>query len=116
MKDYFGESITYHSNRSFYRRRITLNDDDWEIIIDGVENIKELIEGLRQEGGYAITHVGVLRRKGQTPFKITEGIKQMKTLGFFLSFVVGRWCCPILLVGTRNEEIIFRELSGNTST
>lgn len=115
MSGYIGAIITYGPDRtSGYARRISLSDDEWETTIDGVKNIKELIEGLRQEGGFAITHAGVLRRKGKMPFKITEGLKQMKTLGFFLSFVVGRWCCPVLLVGMWNGEIVFRDLSGNT--
>lgn len=114
MRDCIGGNITYSDHSSIYSRRISLSDDEWETTIDGVENIKELLESLRQDGGFAITHIGVLRRKGGMPFKADEALKQIKTLGFFLSFVVGRWCCPVLLVGTRNGEIVFRDLSGNT--
>lgn len=115
MRDYIGTIITYGPDRSSrYARRISLNDDEWEITIDAVKNVKELLEGLRQEGGFAITHVGILRRKGRKSFKVDEGLEQIKALGFFLSFVVGRWCCPVLLVGTWNGEIVFRDLSGRT--
>jgi hypothetical protein len=114
MSNYIGSVITYHSDRSIYARRIAVSDDDWEITIDGVENIDKLIEDLRQDGGFAITHVGTLRHRNGLPFKVTEGLKQLKALGFFLSFVEGSWRCPVLLVGTYNGEIVFRDLSGNT--
>ena len=64
MRDCIGGNITYSDHSSIYSRRISLSDDEWETTIDGVENIKELLESLRQDVGFAITHIGVLRRKG----------------------------------------------------
>ena len=65
---------------------------------------KELTEELHQDGGFAITHVGVLKQSGGKTFKISEGLDQIKALGFFLSFAEGRWCRPVLLIGTRNDR------------
>jgi hypothetical protein len=109
LHDYFGKWIPYTSQSSA-ARRIALSDDNWEITIDGVENLKELLDELGREGGYAITHVGVLRKRNKQPFKVAEALEQMKQLGFFLSFVEGRWCHPKFLIGMRNEEIVFRDL------
>jgi hypothetical protein len=111
LHNYYGTWIAYPSNES--ARRIVLSDDNWEVTIDGVENLTELLDGLDREGGYAITHVGVLRQKGKRPFRVEEALGQMKQLGFFLTFVEGRWCTPMLLVGTRKGEIVFRDLSAN---
>jgi hypothetical protein len=108
LHDYDGTWIKYSSGAGA-ARRIALSDDNWEIIIDGVENLKELLEGLNQEGGFAITHAGVLRRREKKPFKASEAIEQMKQLGFFLTFVEGKLCFPILLVGTLKGVIIFRD-------
>jgi hypothetical protein len=108
LHDYHGTWIKYLSGARA-ARRIALSDDNWEIIIDGVENLKELLEELNQQGGFAITHAGVLRRRDKKPFKASEAIEQMKQLGFFLTFVEGKLCFPILLVGTLNGVIIFRD-------
>ncbi|MGD0953286.1 MAG: hypothetical protein ABR985_12990 [Methanotrichaceae archaeon] len=110
LDNFIGTSVMYPS-KNLWPRRIVLSDDKWEITIDGVENLEELIKGLDQEGGFAITHVGVLKQRCKKPFKVTDAIEQMGTLGNFLSFVEGRWCFPILLVGTRKGEIVFRDLS-----
>jgi len=110
LHEYFGERITYPSQSSA-ARRIALSDDNWAITIDGVENLKELLNELGREGGYGITHVGVLRKRNNQPFKVAEALEQIKQLGFFLSFVEGRWCHPKFLIGMRNGEIVFRDLS-----
>ncbi len=88
MHAYIGAPITYPTKKS--RSRISLGDDDWEIVIDGVENLDELIDSLDNEGGFAITHVGALKHKNGMTFKIADALEHMKTLGFFLSFVEGR--------------------------
>lgn len=91
--------------------RIVLSDDNWEFTIDGVENLKELLDELGREGGYAITHAGVLRKRDNQPFKAIEALEQIDLLGFFLSFVEGRWCHPIFLIGLKKSEIVFRDIS-----
>jgi hypothetical protein len=79
---YYGTPITYPSNpNSLWRRRIVLNDNDWEIIIDGVENCDKLLDELKRGGGFGITHVGVLRNKEKRPFKVAEALKQIDQLG-----------------------------------
>jgi hypothetical protein len=110
LKNYIGIGIVYPSKQFRYYRRIALKEGDWEISIDGVENIDELIEELRQDGGFAITHVGVLKKKGGMEFKFSEGLDQIRALGFFLSFAEGRWCYPVLLVGTNKGEVVSRGL------
>jgi len=110
LKNYNGICIVYPSKQTGYFRRIALKDGNWEIIIDGVENIENLEQELGQNGGFAITHVGILRQKEGKEFKISEGLDQIKALGFFLSFTEGRWCKPVLLIGTKNGQIVFRRL------
>jgi len=114
LHNFIGRSIDYpphESSQSSAARRIALSDDNWDITIDGVENLKELLDELAREGGYAITHVGILRKRDNQPFRASEALEQMALLGFFLSFVEGRWCHPIFLIGLRKGEIIFRDLS-----
>ncbi|MGB4698379.1 MAG: hypothetical protein WBH08_11120, partial [Methanothrix sp.] len=114
LHNYFGNIIKYpprDSWQSSARRRIALSDDNWEFTIDGVENLEDLLKELSREGGYAITHAGVLRKRDNQPFKAEEALEQIKLLGFFLSFVEGRYCHPIFLIGLRKSEIVFRDLS-----
>jgi len=87
-----------------------LSNDKWEITIDAVENLKELLDELEQDGGFAITHVGLLRKRDNSTFKVKEALEQLKLLGFFLSFVEGRWCFPRFMIGLLNGKIVFRDL------
>lgn len=50
LKAYNGICISYSPNQASYRR-IVMKDGDWEITIDGVENIDDLIKELRRDGG-----------------------------------------------------------------
>jgi hypothetical protein len=114
LKGYIGRRIVYPTKQGCCRR-LVLKDGNWEIIIDGVENIEKLTKELQQDGGFAITHVGILKQKGGKYFKFSEGLRQINALGFFLSFAEGRWCCPVLLVGTNNGEVVSYRLPPESS-
>jgi len=79
--------------------RIVLDADVWSVIIDNLDSTDTLTNSLKEEGGYAITHVGVLKRHDAAPFKLADAEALMECLGFFLSFISGRWSPPILWVG-----------------
>ncbi len=108
---YIGEIAKYPSGSS-HRHRVILEDNNWEIIIDAVEEADELIKGLRKNGGFAITHVGILQQKGKKVFSINEAKAQLGALGYFLSFAEGRWCNPILLEGSFNGNLTYMDISG----
>jgi hypothetical protein len=114
LKGYIGRCIIYPTNEKS-NRRLVLKDGNWEINIDGVENIEKLIKELNQDGGFAITHVGILKQKGGNEFKFSEGLSKMDELSFFLSFAEGRWCCPILLFGMKHGEVTSYKLPPENS-
>jgi hypothetical protein len=56
-------------------------------------------DALRQEGGYAFTHVGKLERSDSGEFSSTKASEVLASLHWFLSFVRGIWVCPVLVSG-----------------
>ncbi len=113
INPYIGENAKYPSS-SLHRHRVFLKDNNWEIIIDAIEKADELINDLRKYGGFAITHVGIIQQTGKKPFSINEAKMQLGAFGYFLSFAEGRWNNPILLEGSLDGDITYRDISGGT--
>jgi hypothetical protein len=94
--------------------RIVLKAENWNITIDSVGNLKNIMAFLRNQGGYAITHVGKIERSDQKPFKIEEAEDLLEALRWFLTFVRGSWTAPILLVGyDNNEQEVWKKFSAD---
>jgi hypothetical protein len=73
------------------RGRVTLKSDDWTIIITQTHLASELQQTLRTEGGYALTHVGEIRRCDGASFSDDDLHTLLNCLTYFLSFAMGRW-------------------------
>ena len=78
---------------------ITLSWKDWIVEFKSIPKLDETIKQLRDNGGFGLTHVGAMRKKDNSTFKI-EDIGQLRD-GFscFMDFVVGRSCWPCFCVG-----------------
>lgn len=83
--------------------RITLFVEDWEIIIDEASSKEkkssELFNDLEESGGYAITHVGRIKKKDNSIFSAEQAVEIIAILSHFLSFARGLQVPTVLLVG-----------------
>jgi hypothetical protein len=79
--------------------RVFLEHAGWRIELQTLPEARELIKQLRIEGGFAITHVGRLRRKDGSSFYISRAEEVLRDLHQFLSFARGQWVPLVLPVG-----------------
>jgi hypothetical protein len=79
--------------------RLSLNDGKFNIVIESLPQTSESIKELNEQGGYAITHVGAIRRKDGKSFKIDAANELLDHLLWFLSFARGTWAPPVFPVG-----------------
>lgn len=87
-----------------WRGRLYLEYTDWIINIDEISSGKEVANSIRNEGGFAITHVGVIQRKDGNLFSYQDIQPILFGLRYFLSFARGLWCGPILPVGMSTDS------------
>lgn len=85
--------------RSIRLDRSTLKADGWRCVLRNLTSTSTLLSPLRDEGGYAITHVGCLEREDGRAFTGVETNEWMELLHYFLSFARGFWVSPALPVG-----------------
>lgn len=93
--DYFAPHAESPSGRT--ESRLILESLEWRVIIDSISN--KLINALKDNSGYAITHMGRLERIDGSSFTSQDAEEILFGLNYFLSFVVGRWVSPALPVG-----------------
>ena len=87
---------------------ISLEADGWKIVLKSVQKLKTKIEELESQGGYGITHVGLVTQKSGKSFSLKKTNMLLQVLFYFLSFCRGFFTGPILLVGfnKKNERIL----------
>ena len=78
---------------------VTLDIPPWQISLSQVENFKELIKTLSQQGGYAITHYGEITQSDNSSFSQEEVKMVLEQLQLYLSFVRGAFCGLTLVSG-----------------
>ncbi len=79
--------------------RVTLSADGWVIAITELENASDLVKAAKKSDGYAITHVGSIRRADGSEFATESLDDLLLCLLYFFSFAFGRWSGPSLTVG-----------------
>lgn len=107
---YIGDNI--ESDSASWRGRISLEALGWLVDIDRFEARveKRLIDSLRNEGGYAITHSARIQKLDNSLFAPEEAIDVLSALSYFLSFVGGIWVSPILPVGfDSNDNCVWKQ-------
>jgi hypothetical protein len=91
-------------------QRIIFEAEGWKVTVDQLETTKTIVDLLKSQGGYAITHVGKLERSDKTTFTADEACEFLEALSFFLSFSRGFWVFPLLLVGyNRSDEATWQK-------
>jgi hypothetical protein len=78
---------------------IILKSQNWQITIEPLNNLKQLVKELDYFGGYSITHVAKIERCDGKKFSSKEVHQLLEAVFYFLSFARGLWSPPILPVG-----------------
>ena len=97
-------SIKECGNRKYDISHVNMVCDEWKIELKSLPSTHNEIERLKQEGGYGLTHVGLVRKANHTPFSGKEASKCLNALHYFLSFAKGMWCGPVCAVGFDESE------------
>jgi hypothetical protein len=69
-----------------------LDADGWRLRLTAVERSKEIFKNLKETGGYAFTHLGLLERSDGASFQAAAADELLDTLAVFLSFARGAAC------------------------
>lgn len=94
-----------------YSGRLYFNYGDFEISIDKRENYKDLYDGLKNNGGYCITHFAELKRKDNNTFDLEEVEVIIEALNWLLSFSCGRQIGFCYFLGINNSKIVLEKYS-----
>ncbi|MCX7859229.1 MAG: hypothetical protein N2385_04000 [Chloroflexus sp.] len=110
FENYFEEPIKIDTDTKIriWTGRLVLQNTDWEVVIDQTGN-KDLQKLLKAQGGFAITHTGRIKSKSGADVDYEAAEKLLYCLGYFLSFLNGTWSGPLLYVGLRGEEPVWRK-------
>jgi hypothetical protein len=109
-----GESIT--DGQKHWRGRVVLESQPWRVTVEPRSDYDQAVEPVKGSGGYVLTHVCQLARADGHPFSVADADHVVFALHHFLSFARGLWTPPLLLVGDRDGEIVWREWFARTSS
>jgi hypothetical protein len=99
FSQFYGEPIQQKDKGTGWLGRMSFTNNIWEINLDQLKETAEMIQVLKKQGGYGITHVIQLKKFDNSYFNIDEAQKILRDFGYFLSFLQGRWTSPILSIG-----------------
>jgi hypothetical protein len=103
---YIPNFIKYFDNRLFVDSYWTLKMDAVEIPMNSDNS--DPIKRVEDDGGYIITHKGILKRNDKSEFPLNDGINCLQAIYFLASFMRGAWCGPILARGIKDEKIVWQ--------
>lgn len=86
------------------RGRLELLSDTWKVILDQVNHSSEFMRKFESRGGFLVTHIGSVERIDGHEFSYEEAEKAINALHYFLSFLRGFWCGPVLPVGIFSDQ------------
>lgn len=90
--------------------RSILKHAGWRIELQSIPHSDDLIKQLNVNGGYALTHVGLIERTDGRTFWISQAEDILRDIHYFLSFARGLWVPTILPVGLdRSGKRIYEE-------
>jgi hypothetical protein len=81
------------------RGRLELEADGSRVTLEQRRDLRDMKDALRQEGGFAFTHIGRLERQDGGSFSSVDAEDVLTSLQWFLSFVRGLWVCPVIFTG-----------------
>jgi hypothetical protein len=109
--DSHGEGISDEAKFKHWKGRFRLVSDGWTITVDKLKDKEGIFESLKNNGGFAITHVIKVERTSGEYFERKNLSILMEDVFYFLSFARGLWTEPFLAVGFGQDEVeVWREL------
>jgi hypothetical protein len=99
-----GEPIRNHDFRT-WAGRLSLKSDNLHLVLDETRAARDLVKGLKDQSGFALTHVGTLERINGDLFSYDQAEDMLSALHYFFSFVRGFWCAPTLEMGLLGKVI-----------
>jgi hypothetical protein len=112
--DYMGAWIRHRGTPA--HGRVEMTGCGWRVVIDKRPDIDNTLDLLNRRGGYAVTHIGQLERTDRSTFNREEARELIDGLYWFLSFVSGSSCGPLLPVGFDPTGVATWALWGVTTT
>lgn len=103
--DFLGnKSKSYKDNKGSHRLDvIELAWDGWRVMVSDMPSSRERVK-IAQREGYAITHVGEIRRSNRTSFEMDDVEPLLRGLRDFLSFAMGRAIAIGFPTGVDSDE------------
>lgn len=86
-------------NFPFLFNKIHLEADGWLVEFTALPNLKNNLEILKTNGGYSITHTGLVKKSDADLFSVNDCKQFLRGLEWFLSFVRGTRCALTLVKG-----------------
>lgn len=111
-----GSPVFCTATRSHVMGRVNCEDDQWRLILDPVPNIANVIDEVRERGGYVITHIGRLERADGSVFPAAESEDLLNAIYNLFSFCMGRWTAPVLTLEFDDGGTLSREAWGVRTT
>lgn len=110
---YIGEPIYGDTaDRFLALPRLRLYDKEWDITIDALPDAVAVHREVDRVRGYALTHVGQLRRRDGGEISRSAARRQLDALSCLLTFARGSHCPPILPVGFAGDKQVYRSWDG----
>jgi hypothetical protein len=113
FRDYIGQSVCRRKDGLLNIRtaRTSFEMGNWTVVIEILPTFKERWKEAVDTHGYAVTHIGVMRRTDNELFAPKDATKALECLYWFLSFVNGARCSYIFPTGFRHGGILWREMT-----
>lgn len=104
FQSYLGTGVCDQGRRQLRSARAVIESDEWQVTFDEVRREKDgsgrsFSEQIQDTGGFGITHVAKLERRGGDSFSSADAKEVEEALFWFLSFCRGSWVAPLLAVG-----------------
>lgn len=109
LPNYFsvtGEHVQDDDSR-FWRGRLEMETNDLRLTLDALRTSKDLIDDLKAERGFGLTHTGVLERVAGDSLSFDQAGDALSAVHWYLSFCRGLWCSPTLAVGQVGSENVW---------
>lgn len=90
---------------NFFDIRLYLRSSDWQIEIEPLPDIKDKIRVLALQSGFALTHIGIIKKQENVQFSLDQAGKILRALETYISFMRGSWCGLLLPIGLLEERI-----------
>jgi len=101
FKDFIGirRSSEQRGSSLYTIEHVELVSDSWRVELRSLVETRDNIKKLNAEGGYGLTHVGLLKKPDGATFAGKDAEEALHALKLFFSFAKGIWCNPLCAVG-----------------